>query len=40
MEKIKAFFADYEVQIKAIFDTIVAFVTKIFNAETEGEFDF
>lgn len=40
MDAIKKFIADYEVQLKAIIDAIVEFVTKIFNAETEGEFDF
>ena len=39
MDKIKAWFDEYTVQIEAIIMTIYNFIKAIFEKETEGEFD-
>ena len=39
MDAIKAWFNAYSANIEAILKTIYEFVVKVFNKETEGEFD-
>ena len=39
MEKIKAFFAEYEAQVKAIIEVIKNFIMGIFDQEVAPEFE-